>query len=83
MTSEIHLEAIWRARQGELFREIRKHAEEWNKYQMCQCIPKEPEELIVCEHILEDRKKKYGKRIKKQFKDANLISSLALGKLLY
>ena len=83
MTSLIHLEAIWRAKQEHLFNEISKHAKEWNNEKKCECMFNKPfpDELYECSHLQKDREKIFRKKIKKQFKDAYLLSSISLSSL--
>ena len=78
MTSLLHLEAIWRIRQQKLFEDIDEHAIRWNKNKTCSCIKENHPELIICNHLLQDREKEFVKKIKKQFADGDLISSIAL-----
>ncbi len=67
MTSLIHLEAIWKVRQNQLFDEITAHTEEWNKKKKCECMFNKPfpDEIYVCHHLQEDREKKIWKKNKK------------------
>jgi hypothetical protein len=84
MTSLLNLEAIWQFRQEELFKDVYMHAKDWNDKKRCSCMlnKKYEDELLICEHLKEDRERKFGKRIKKQFVDGDFISSRAIDSLL-
>lgn len=78
------LEAIWKVKHSELFEEIFQHCKEWNEAKLCSCMDSEclDGEFIVCKHLQKDRTKKFGPRIKKQFRAALVISSAELNNAL-
>ncbi len=81
MTDIIHIQAIWRLNQAKLQEDIKQHAIDWTTQKKCDCLAYDGE-LIVCEHVQRDRRKKFGKRIGIQFTRANNIGRVALERAL-